>query len=196
MNNYEYIIASLPVLVQGDGSKPDTAALLEEIRPQLSEKDCATLDLLLEGFDSSKLDAAFYRKAAASHSRFVREFFAFDLELRNAKVRWLNRSLGRDSELDTLTLGEEPGEFAEAAEAEAVLESDDILGREKGLDGLMWKKAEEICLMEVLSFDLILSFAAKLMIVDRWLRLDEQTGRALFRRLLAEIKETKTKDNI
>ena len=76
------------------------------------------------------------------------------------------------------------------------MESDDILGREKGLDGLMWKKAEEICLMEVLSFDLILSFAAKLMIVDRWLRLDEETGRALFRRLLAEIKETKTKDNI
>ena len=196
MNNYEYIIASLPVLARGDGSKPDVAALLEEIRSQLSEKDCGMLDFLLDGFDSEKLGAGFYEKAAASRSRFVREYFAFDLGLRNAKVRWLNASLGWDPEQGTLVLGEEPAEFEQEAEAAAVLEGGDILARERGLDDLMWKKAEELCLMELFSLDLILSFVVKLKIVDRWLRLDEQTGRALFRRLLAEIKETKTKDSI
>ncbi|MBO4428121.1 MAG: DUF2764 family protein [Bacteroidales bacterium] len=196
MNNYEYIIASLPVLARGDGSKPDAAALLEEIRSQLSEKDCGTLDFLLDGFDSEKLGAEYYAKAAASPHRFIREYFAFDLGLRNTKVRWLNRTLGRAPEQDILVLGEEPGDFPLEAEANAVLEGGDILEREKGLDALMWNKADEICLMDVFTLDLILSFVAKLQIVDRWLRLDEETGRALFRRLLAEIKETKTKDRI
>ena len=196
MNNYEYIIASLPVLAREDGSKPDAAALLEEIRSQLSEKDCATLDFLLDGYDSSKLGADFYRKAANSGSRFIREYFAFDMGLRNAKVRWLNRTLGRAPEQDTLVLGEEPEDFPAEAEALAVLEESDILERERGLDAMMWNKAEEICLMEVFTLDIILGFVAKLKIVDRWLVLDEETGRALFRRLLAEIKETKTKDTI
>ena len=196
MNNYEYIIASLPVLAQGDGSKPDAAALLEEIRSQLSEKDCATLDFLLDGYDSSKLGADFYRKAANSGSRFIREYFAFDMGLRNAKVRWLNRTLGRAPKQDTLVLGEEPEDFPAEAEALAVLEESDILERERGLDAMMWNKAEEICLLDVFTLDIILGFVAKLKIVDRWLVLDEETGRALFRRLLAEIKETKTKDTI
>ena len=196
MNNYEYIIASLPVLAREDGSKPDASALLEEIRPLLSEKDCELLDFVLEGYDSDKLDASFYERAAKSRSRFIREYFAFDLGLRNAKVRWLNNSLGRDENQDCIVLGEEPADFPAASEAQAVLEGSDILGRERGLDDLMWKKAEEICLMEVFSLDVILGFVARLKIVDRWLVLDEGTGRKMFRRLLTEIKETKTKQDI
>ena len=196
MNNYEYIIASLPVLAREDSSQPAAAELLEEIRSQLSEKDCAVLDFMLEGYDPQKLDASFYEKAAKSHSHFIREFFAFDLGLRNDKVRWLNASLGRHPEQDCIVLGEEPEVFPAEAEAMAVLEGSDILGRERGLDDMMWKKAEEICLMDVFTLDVILGFVAKLKIVDRWLILDEETGRALFRRLLAEIKETKTKDSI
>ena len=75
MNNYEYIIASLPLLSKDGKEMPDTDAILSEIREQLSAKDISTLDLLLSSFDPDKLDAEFYRKAAKDRNRFIREFF-------------------------------------------------------------------------------------------------------------------------
>ena len=67
MDNYEYIIASLPVLRPEDArdDKLDAAALVEEIRGQLSARDEAVLDLLLSGYDPEQLDAAFYTRALA-----------------------------------------------------------------------------------------------------------------------------------
>ena len=45
--------------------------------------------------------------------------------------------------------------------------------------------------MEVFTIDQILGFVAKLQIVARWLRLDPQTGRELFRQLVEEIRNNK-----
>ena len=76
MANYEYIISSLPVLHQEDARSEHLVAeeIIEEIRGQLSEADNAVLDLLLEGYDSDKLDAGFYRDALAGRGRFVRDW--------------------------------------------------------------------------------------------------------------------------
>ena len=44
--------------------------------------------------------------------------------------------------------------------------------------------------MEVFSLNVILGFAAKLKIVDRWNRLDPETGAKLFRKLVTQIRST------
>ena len=41
----------------------------------------------------------------------------------------------------------------------------------------------------------VLAFIAKLSIVDRWLKLDEESGRRMFRSLVAEIKENHKFEN-
>ena len=53
----------------------------------------------------------------------------------------------------------------------------------------MWDKIDSLTVMDVFDLDVILGFIAKLKIVDRWLQLDEGTGRELFHKLVKEIKE-------
>ena len=193
MNNYEYIIASLPVPDENAGPL-NAEALLAEIRSLCSETDNRLIDLLADGFDPDKLDEEFYSRTQASHNAFIRGYFDYDLRVRNTKVDYINRMLGRPEGLDLLP---EPGEeeFDGRAEVAAVLEQDDILARERGLDRLMWKKADELVLLHVFDLDVILAFVAKIKITDRWNKLDPQTGRELFRRLVAEIRKTRQYGN-
>ena len=199
MNNYEYIIAGLPFLSQDGREAPDTEAILEDIRGQLSEKDAETLDFLLSAYAPDTLGPGFYMKAGKHRNRFIREFFSLDLGVRNAKVEYLNRSLGRPEGTDIVIprltedqdLNGEPVEFERKPEVDAILQTDDILGRERALDDFYWKAADAITVLDVFDLDVILAFVVKLKLVERWLRLDEATGRELFRKLVKEIKENK-----
>ena len=193
MNNYEYIVASLPVLRLDDlkAGKGLAEKLLGEIRSQLSGRDNALLDFLLLSYDPDQLNADFYRRATTHKNRFVREWFTFDLDLRNEVVAYLNDSLGREKGMDQILLeGREEAEFPERAKADAVLHGTDILDRERGLDELRWHKIDEITLMDYFDIEVILGFVCKLKIIDRWLQLDPDSGRAMFRKLVEDIRST------
>ena len=120
--------------------------------------------------------------------------------MRNQKVRYLNQALGRDPEKDVLSLrdpeAEETGlepeepEFKESAQLQRILEGHDILSRERGIDDLYWEKIDEITLFDYLNFDKILGMMVKMMIIRRWLVLDEETGRAMFKKLVDEVRGT------
>lgn len=191
MNNYEYIIASLPVLQAGFRGPLDADTILEEIREQLSATDAASLQLVLDGWNANALGEEFYASAAKSRSAFIREYFLYDRLLRNDKVAWLNKSLGRPEGQDIMPA---PGadttdeDFEDQARAAEVLAGSDILERERGLDNLLWERIDSLTIMHVFDLDVILGFAAKLQIVNRWLKLDETTGRELFARLVSDMK--------
>ena len=193
MNNYEYIVASLPVIEPGSrlGSSSAANAIIDDIREQLSNKDNALVTMLLDGFDPEKLNAGFYRACLGSGSRFLREYFLFDLFLRNTKVEYLNASLGRPEGKDVLLLEElEDYEFEQKEEIVEILSGTDIIGREKGLEMAIWEHVEEVTTMDVFDMDAILGFIARLKIIDRWDKLDPETGAELFRRLIKEIRAT------
>ena len=81
-------------------------------------------------------------------------------------------------------------EFEEAADIETVLAAGDILSRERGIDDLMWDKIDKLTVFNYFDIDAILGFITKLNIVARWYRLDEQTGREMFKRLVDEVRGT------
>ena len=206
MSNFEYIISSLPFLTTDykyeDGQGFFT--VLEEIKDNLGEKDKESLDFLLDGFDPKKLGADYYALALKSPIKFIREYFRFDLNLRNAKVRYLNHVLGRPEEQDVLTgKGKEDeedldidgyrftgGEFEEKLKVQAALESASLLDREKALDDVTWEKIDSLETFHYFDLTAVLAYVAKLHIVDRWLALDEETGRELFHKLVKEVKGT------
>lgn len=196
MNNYEYIIASLPVIGQDDRNSRelDVEEIHSMILENLDSRDRKHFETMLAGFDPDRLDADFYRSALSSSCGFIRKYFSYDLNVRNAKVEFLNGKLGRPEGMDMLLhdADSESDDFEGKDEVMAVLEQEDILGRERGLDDLMWKKCEELSLMHVFDLDVILGFTARLQIIDRWLRLDPATGRELFRKLVNEIRNSKT----
>ena len=201
MNNYVYIIAGLPDFTpdwrQGEKSLDE---YLAQVRELLSAKDNEVLDLILKGFDKEQIGLEFYREVLSGKVGFLREFFKFDLDVRNQKVRYLNQALGRDPEKDILSLrdsededtGVEPeeAEFKESAKLQSILEGHDILARERGIDDLYWEKIDEITLFDDLNFDKILGITVKMMIIRRWLTLDEATGREMFKKLVDEIRGT------
>lgn len=191
MNNYEYIVASLPVISSGFRGELDYEGVLSDISEQLSNKDRGELKLLLDGFNSETLNEQLYTKAFKSKNKFIREYFLFDLCLRNCKVRFLNKNLGRAEDKDVLNILPEEFEFEEQNTVEQALALTDILERERAIDDLLWDKIDSIVGLQIFNADVIFGFVAKLQIVARWLKLDPQTGRELFKQLVDQIRNNK-----
>ena len=200
MNNYEYIVASLPDITTGwkfgDKGPED---YIEEITDLCSDEDRELIAFLLDGYREENLGTEFYAKALTHTDAFIREFFRFDLNVRNTKVNYLNKALGRPSGKDILSFPEETPqrildaaaeEFEEKADIESVLNSGDILSRERGIDDLVWEKVNSLTTFNYFDIDAILGFIAKMNIVARWFRLNEQTGREMFKKLVDEIRST------
>lgn len=203
MNNYHYIVAGLPALTRDwKFSGEDFDGFIEEIRENCSDKDRALIDLLKRGFDEDSLDRDFYIEALSSGNAFIRDYFTFDLNVRNAKTRYLNKALGRPADKDVIRLAEDgedtvlagmfgdlktPGEFEETQRLETVLQSGDILARERGIDDLTWEKIDSLTTFNYFDVSFLLGFLCRLRIISRWARLDEQTGREMFKRLVEEV---------
>ncbi len=190
MNNYEYIVASLPILTTDMREKggPDPEGLVGWIRSQCSDRDNALIDILEAGFDGESLDEEFYRKALSSGNGFLKGYFSYDLTMRNEKVRWLNKALGRPEGQDVVA-GPEPRP-EDVAEIAGALGTDDILGREKALDDLLWGKIASLTTFSYFDIDAVLAFLAKMNIIRRWMVLDDETGREMFQNLVDEVRGT------
>ena len=205
MSNFEYIISSLPYLTMDFkyAGQAGFNSVISDIKRDLDEKDQGLVEFLLKGFSEKDLDADFYAAALRQRNRFLREYFRFDLNLRNAKVRYLNAQLGREPDMDVMT-GEDPeaedvdidgfrftgGEFEEAIKVDNILAEKDLVSREKGLDDVLWDKIDSLATFHYFDIEAVLAYIAKLHIVTRWLNLDEEVGRDVFRRLLKDVRGT------
>lgn len=191
--NYEYIIAGLPdISPDWRGADADTVdSIIQDIREQCSAADSKLIDILLDGYQDDKLNQEFYENALKLKNKFLRGYFRFDLEMRNAKVHYLNKALGRPADTDIFMALEDDSDETQKL-LDAVLNTDDILQRERGLDDLMWAKIDALCTFHYFDMDVILGFIAKLHIVSRWLKLDPESGKAMFARLVNEVKGSYT----
>ena len=205
MSNFEYIISSLPYLTMDFkyAGQAGFNSVISDIKRDLDEKDQGLVEFLLKGFSDKELNADFYAAALKHRNRFLREYFRFDLNLRNAKVRYLNAQLGREPDMDVMT-GEDPeaedvdidgfrftgGEFEEALKVDNILADKDLVSREKGLDDILWDKIDSLATFHYFDIEAVLAYIAKLHIVTRWLNLDEEVGRDVFRRLLKDVRGT------
>ena len=79
------------------------------------------------------------------------------------------------------------GEFEEELKVHQALESASLLDRERALDNLSWEKIASLETFHYFDLTAVLAYVCKLHIVDRWLALDEEMGRELFRKLVQEV---------
>jgi len=178
MANYPYIIASFPDLLLDFERHPlEEAAVVAEVKGQLSEKDCQLVDWLEFGLDGAHLTKHFYRKVNQAPSRFLVDWFEFDRKLRLAKVAYIeNQPYGE--------------EFEELDKADIIFKVKDLFQREKLLDRLCWDKAAELVEFDVFTLDTILSLLVRLHIAARWNQLDPKAGAELFQQLVDEVRGT------
>ena len=191
MDNYVYIVAGLPELTSGfETTGFDYAALKESIMELLSEKDQQLVELMEEGFDEQTLGPDFYAKAAESKNRFIREYFDFDGRLRNMKVNYLAKRLGKDGNAFLVDMPE--ADFEEGKQIEEILADADFVKREQKMDELKWEKASDIARMDYFNMNAILAFLVKAKTVQRWAELDTAKGEEMFHKLVMEIRGAST----
>ena len=189
MDNYVYIVASLPeIAVNNEGAAFDYAAVKEDIVELLSENDRKLVELLEEGFDENTLGAEFYKKAAESKNRFIREYFDFDGRLRNMKVAYLAKRLDKQGDQYFVDMPE--ADFEEESKIKEILDNADFVQREQKMDELKWEKASDIARMDYFNMNAILAFLAKAKTVQRWAELDKAKGEEMFRKLVKEVRGT------
>ncbi len=188
MNNYEYIIASLPNLRIDIDSQDslNEQDIYEFILDNCSEKDREKINFLLSSYDENQLNKDFYLKALSSRNTFIAEYFNFDLLLKNLKVKHINKALGRDDNQDIFL--ESRGEIEESEDINKALSQDNLLQKERDIDAIVWKKVEELNCFDYFNLNVVLGFIIKLNIVLRWLKLDKEEGKKLFRQLVEEIR--------
>ena len=189
MDNYVYIVAGLPELTSGfENMGFNYATVKEGIMELLSEKDQKLVEFMEEGFDESTLGADFYDRAAKSKNRFIREYFDFDGRLRNLKVNYLAKRLGKNGEDFMVELPE--ADFEEEKQIQEILADADFVDREQRMDELKWEKASDIARMDYFNMNAILAFLVKAKTVQRWAELDPDKGTEMFHKLVKEIRGT------
>lgn len=187
MNNYTYIVASLPLL--NDNFETDSFsydAVRQEIVEQLSEADTHLVDILEEGFNDEALNAEYYANTAKSKNSFIRDYFDFDARLRNMKALYLAKRMGKQADDYLIEMPE--AEFNEEAAIRNIFDNDDFVTRELQMDRLKWDKASELTIFDYFNINAILAFLVKAKLVQRWAELDPEKGKAMFRQLISEIR--------
>jgi hypothetical protein len=65
-----------------------------------------------------------------------------------------------------------------------------IIDKERNIDLLKWNYLDEMTVFHYFDIEIIISYLIKLMIVDRWLKLDKETGQEMFKRIVSDIKKS------
>ncbi|OFX19977.1 MAG: hypothetical protein A2041_07215 [Bacteroidetes bacterium GWA2_31_9b] len=69
-----------------------------------------------------------------------------------------------------------------------ISEKENFLASEREIDLLRWSKIDELTLFEYFTIDKVLAYTIKLDIAYRWLALDEEKGRIIFKQIIKDIK--------
>jgi uncharacterized protein YbaR (Trm112 family) len=152
-------------------------------------------------FKQRLLDA--FTDVMVHHSNsFLRTYGMFDRNMRNLFTALngrkyhqdVNHILAGDGDIVEALRKSKSRDFGLHAEMEHLetllqyFETDDLLARELKVDALKWRFIDDAAFFYYFTIENVLAFVLKLMIASRWLRLNEQTGRQLFRELISTIQ--------
>lgn len=145
----------------------------------------------------------YYDYMMASDNRLVSRYAEFSMNLKNLVTAVNSRKYGRD--LAKEVIGE--NDFAVALRTSnskdfglsldypyvekviALMETDNLVERERGIDLLIWNFLDEAVVFEYFSIERVISYLLKLMIVERWSRMSTETGRRVFMELIERFRQ-------
>ena len=152
----------------------------------------------------NELATLWYEEMLTTKSEFLRDWFTFELNLKNVLlvlaarkngIHYENQVIGNNpvAEIVRKSNARDLGLSAEWPWIEKVLqlaETDNILAREKAIDMLRWQYLDELNTFNYFTAEVLMAYYLKLGIIERWLRLDLATGEEMFRLLLGELQNT------
>ncbi len=150
----------------------------------------------------NELTTLFYEAMLQQDNKFLRHWYAFNLTLRNLVVAIgarkheipyekqiigsgdIQESIRKSHSRDFGLANEVP--FME--DLANIMRQDEVQVREKALDQLRWNYLDEETFFEYFTIERILAFTIKLGIVERWLGIDVDHGKEMFKKLMSELQ--------
>ena len=145
---------------------------------------------------------AYYRDLAESKCSFLKEWGAFDRNLRNIAAAIAAREAGRVVADVTVGGGEIVEQLKRSTAADfglrgelpyvdsvisAVCDEKNIVEKERKIDAIRWAEAEAMTSFDFFTINFILSYLVKVNIVARWSMLAPEVGREMLNRLIKEL---------
>ncbi|MCY1719534.1 DUF2764 family protein [Prolixibacteraceae bacterium Z1-6] len=152
------------------------------------------------------LHSLYYEFVLTTKNQFLKNWFLFELNTKNILTAFncihhnyeLDEQLLQVPQNDTvysLLLNKRlkfelfEDEFPFSDQIFRIAESDaKSIEKEKTLDRIKWDYLDEFTFFHYFTIEKILSFILKLMISERWMKLDTETGRQLLDRLINDLK--------
>ena len=72
----------------------------------------------------------------------------------------------------------------------ALMENDNLVERERGIDLLVWNFLDEAVVFEYFSLERVISYLLRLMIVERWSRMSSESGRKVFMEMIERFRQS------
>ncbi len=156
------------------------------------------------GFDHD-LMAAYYEVCRTNGCRFMREWAAFDRNMRNIAAATAARATGRQVKDVVVGSGHVVEQILRSSVADFGLRGEvdyvdavlaamgdeaNIMDKEHKMDLLRWSQVQEMTVYDYFDINAILGYLVRLNIVARWSRLDAVRGREMFDRLMADLDAT------
>ncbi len=150
----------------------------------------------------NELFALFYQEIQQSNNQFIRQWFAFDLNIRNILTAYTCRKkeiensgyLVGENEFNNILKKSMAADFSLKGEYDYVdkllvaVEEKNFLERERKLDLIRWNFAETLVEYDYFSINVLLSFLIKIQIVHRWKLLDTEKGKQIFAEMMSVLR--------
>lgn len=136
-----------------------------------------------------------YERLVNHENNFIRSYFRFDLNLRNILSAYNKRKFHLESvnfieieadDVVTRLKNSTASDFHLSPDAEYIEELGEIFDKgellhlEKYLDTLRWQFIDEINKLAYFEVDVLLGYLIKLILVERWVGLEDEKGRQVF----------------
>lgn len=135
---------------------------------------------------------------------YLREWFEFDLNLKNIvagfnvrkhKLKGDKYFIGdnnivqavKKSTLKDFGLG---NDFEPMEKLITIQENENLLERERAMDTMRWEFMDDRNTFNYFTIEVLLAFVKKLQIVKRWLDMDYETGKEMFKKLLDQLEQS------
>lgn len=136
----------------------------------------------------AKLTEAYFKEVMKCGNDFLSEWIEFELNLKNILLLLSNRKQSlpfpefviEANEIAAMIKENPAADFSTQPSIDfmsavvKIMETENLVEREKKIDLLRWKKLEEMTFFHYFTIEAILSFIIKLMIIERWIMLKQE----------------------
>ncbi|RHA73313.1 DUF2764 domain-containing protein [Phocaeicola coprophilus] len=149
------------------------------------------------------LASAYYAYAMKSKNPFIASWFEFNLNINNILAAFAARKykmnvaevIVGDTEVCEMLRTSNARDFGLSETLDyfeplqRLVETDDLVEREKKVDQLKWKWLEDASFFHYFTVERLFVFLLQLEMIERWVLLDKEKGSELFRQMIQNLKD-------